>query len=527
MKARLRRYLSTSVCIFAVLTMVTACSSSGGGGGDFPTNDPPIASFTVDPASGDAPLTVAFDASASSDTDGEIVSYAWNFGDGSASGTGVMPTHTFENDGVFSVTLTVRDNDGASNATSRTISVGNQAPVAAFTAEPNAGFAPLTVSFDASASRDPDGNIVEYAWDFGDGGAAAGVIGEHTFEDAGTYVVELTVTDDDGASDRASDTITARSVTSVTRFDITVLPSLPNRETFPAAINNRGDVAGTAEDAVGNLRAFVYFEEVLFDLLTLGGNNASAWDLNDTGQVAGWSELVDGSVRAFLFTAATRVMEDLGTLGGTYSAAYSINQSGHVVGTSDNDAGAERAFLYVDADSGMQDLGTLGGLQSRANAINNLGQIVGDSSTVIAGEEHAFLYSNGVMEDIGTLGGSLAYANDINDAAQVVGVSSTAQGELSAFIYSEGEMVPLGLFGGQRSDASGINNHGQVVGFTDFVGFLWDEVNGLRDLNEMIGADPGWLILEAISINDRGQIVGVGFDGTNNLQRPVLLTPVE
>ena len=149
MKARLRRYLSTSVCIFAVVTMVTACSSSGGGGGDFPINDPPIASFTADPASGDAPLIVAFDASASSDTDGEIVSYAWNFGDGSASRTGVLLTHTFENDGVFSVTLTVRDNDGASNATSRTISVGNQAPIAAFKERSSGTRAP------AHLSRDP------------------------------------------------------------------------------------------------------------------------------------------------------------------------------------------------------------------------------------------------------------------------------------------------------------------------------------------------------------------------------------
>ena len=214
-------------------------------------------------------------------------------------------------------------------------------------------------------------------------------------------------------------------------------------------------------------------------------------------------------------------------LGGTYSTANSINQAGQVVGTSDNAAGAERAFLYVDADAGMQDLGTLGGLQSRAYAINNLGQIAGDSETAVPGEEHAFLYSDGAMEDIGTLGGTLAYANDINDAAQVVGVSSTAQGELSGFIYSQGEMLPLGLLDSQRSYAAGINNHGQVVGFTDFVGFLWDEVNGLRDLNEMIGPDPGWIILEAMSINDRGQIVGVGFDATSNLQRPVLLTPVE
>ena len=76
----------------------------------------------------------------------------------------------------------------------------NQPPVAAFAASPGAGPAPLTVSFDASASSDGDGVIAAYAWDFGDGGSGAGVVVEHGFATAGCYLVELTVTDDDGAT---------------------------------------------------------------------------------------------------------------------------------------------------------------------------------------------------------------------------------------------------------------------------------------------------------------------------------------
>jgi len=73
----------------------------------------PTASFTADPGSGTAPLFVRFDASASSDSDGNVASYLWDFGDG-AKGTGVNPSHTYTKAGEFTVRLTaVDDKDGA------------------------------------------------------------------------------------------------------------------------------------------------------------------------------------------------------------------------------------------------------------------------------------------------------------------------------------------------------------------------------------------------------------------------------
>ncbi len=74
----------------------------------------------------------------------------------------------------------------------------NKAPVAAFTRSPASGIAPLAVFFDATESSDPDGAIASYEWQFGDGAAADGVTATHTFENAGTYSVALTVTDDRG-----------------------------------------------------------------------------------------------------------------------------------------------------------------------------------------------------------------------------------------------------------------------------------------------------------------------------------------
>lgn len=82
---------------------------------------------------------------------------------------------------------------------------GNRAPEAVASATPTSGAAPLTVAFDASGSSDPDGTVVAYAWEFGDGSSAGGVQTSHTFGE-GTHTVTLTVTDSGGAED--SDTLT-------------------------------------------------------------------------------------------------------------------------------------------------------------------------------------------------------------------------------------------------------------------------------------------------------------------------------
>ena len=114
--------------------------------GSAPVNRPPVASFTVTPAGGTAPVTVNFDASASSDPDGTIASYAWNFGDG---GTGASKTiaQTYTVAGSFTATLTVTDNGGATAAVSNTIGVTTvTVPVAPanLAATAGTGFAVLT-----------------------------------------------------------------------------------------------------------------------------------------------------------------------------------------------------------------------------------------------------------------------------------------------------------------------------------------------------------------------------------------------
>ncbi|AGB15766.1 PKD domain protein,LVIVD repeat protein [Halovivax ruber XH-70] len=85
---------------------------------------------------------------------------------------------------------------------------GNESPSADFDVSPSAPAVGETVSFDGSASTDPDGSITGYEWNLGDGTTMSGETVEHSYDTAGEYTVELTVTDDSGSSDSTADTVT-------------------------------------------------------------------------------------------------------------------------------------------------------------------------------------------------------------------------------------------------------------------------------------------------------------------------------
>ena len=166
-------------------------------------NSPPVASFTASAGTVNTDEAISFDASASYDVDGTIVSYSWDFGDGTT-GTGVSTQHAYSQDGTYTVTLTVTDNDGATDTASATKTVRNRAPLASFAESAETVFSGETIRFDASASYDPDGTLVSYLWDFGDRTTGTGVIVDHVYADNGVYTVTLTVTDNDDANGSAT-----------------------------------------------------------------------------------------------------------------------------------------------------------------------------------------------------------------------------------------------------------------------------------------------------------------------------------
>ncbi|WP_340536699.1 LamG-like jellyroll fold domain-containing protein [Nocardioides sp. GXZ039] len=209
-----RTYFQGTIDEVAVYPKALSAATVGrhfqAGGGHLP-NQPPHAAFT----STSAARTVHLDAAGSADPDGTIAGYAWDFGDGQT-GTGVAPEHTYAADGTYPVTLTVTDDRGAQAQVSHPVTVTNTAPQAAFSEQVTG----LGVAVDATASKDPDGTIASYAWDWGDGTpAAAGVTAAHTYAAAGTYTVTLTVTDDLGGTDAVSHPVTVAPVQFLARDD--------------------------------------------------------------------------------------------------------------------------------------------------------------------------------------------------------------------------------------------------------------------------------------------------------------------
>lgn len=160
---------------------------------------PPTADFVFSPTNPIVAQSVSFNAALSKAATGRTISsYAWNFGDGGASGTGVNPSRTFANTGTFSVVLTVTDDIGQSATVAKTVTVTatpSDPPTASFVFSPGSPQVNQAVLFDATQSTVAAGHTLSYAWNFGDSLTGTGVTPSHTYTAAGTYSVVLKVTD--------------------------------------------------------------------------------------------------------------------------------------------------------------------------------------------------------------------------------------------------------------------------------------------------------------------------------------------
>lgn len=205
-----------------------------------------VAGGNRDVCSGDA---ILFDGSASADPDGGLLRYDWDFGDGTRSDI-VNPNKTYEHPGVYSVTLTVRDESGLpiGQHSDRIAAVVREAPIAD-AGPPITACTNQTVRFDGSASTDADGAVNAFSWNFGDGSSGGGERPTHLYERPGTYSVTLTITGDArgscGALDTAETTVT---VVEAPKIDIlgpdrTALAA-PTR--FEARLSGQGDLDGAS-----------------------------------------------------------------------------------------------------------------------------------------------------------------------------------------------------------------------------------------------------------------------------------------
>ncbi|RLF47309.1 MAG: hypothetical protein DRN29_02775 [Thermoplasmata archaeon] len=168
--------------------------------------DDPKADFTWTPENPSTADVVQFMDNSTPQTD--IVERVWYFGDGNGS-IEQNPTHQYARPGVYTVTLVVVWNISGNltaDVAEKNITIENQPPVA--DAGPDQLVNSRTVTLNGSASYDPDGTIVSWRWDFGDGTTGEGKIVKHTYSEDGVYTVLLNVTDDFGAHDEDTCQIT-------------------------------------------------------------------------------------------------------------------------------------------------------------------------------------------------------------------------------------------------------------------------------------------------------------------------------
>jgi probable HAF family extracellular repeat protein len=167
----------------------------------------------------------------------------------------------------------------------------------------------------------------------------------------------------------------------------------------------------------------------------------------------------------------------------------------------------------------MLDLGSLGGTFGFAQCGNHLGQIIGQTNLPGDLTFHPFLWQKGKLHDLGTLGGDNGTAVWINDQGDVVGEADVAGNQAShAFLWRKGVMTDLGTLG-DNSRAKAVNSRSQVVGHYYITGrteppfrhaFIWEGGGPMVDLNDLIPSGSSLELVDALDINERGEILGVG-----------------
>jgi probable HAF family extracellular repeat protein len=303
--------------------------------------------------------------------------------------------------------------------------------------------------------------------------------------------------------------------------DNSILPTVPCTTNIPA-------------DAV--LRST---SGVMQDLKNLPGFDSGAgYVVNDSGDVVGYSANTQTGVTHGVLWPQSGGIIDLGTLpgGNGYSVADAITSKGVIVGESVVSNGDVHAVLWTKS-GGTYHIHDEGHVPKAPYTypydINENLQVTGIAYFNQAGTRyHAFLWSNSRWQDRTPLpGGKNSYGSWINNSGVIAGASTSAKYPNGVTVYwdATGKIHLVGtLPGGDASYAGFITDSGEILGQSTVPGgdnhaFIWTKKKRMRDLNNLIPKNSGWVLHHAASVNTAGQIVGYGT--INGEDHGFLLTP--
>jgi PKD repeat protein len=419
------------------------------------------------------------------------VSYAWSYGDGST-GAGVIVSHAYAHPGTYVATLTVTDNKGATGVDTATITVANRVPTA------NAGpdrtvVEDSPVTFDASASSDPDGTITGYSWTFGDGTTGTGVRPVKTYPAPGTYIATVTVTDDKGASnsDSATYTVTPKG--------------------GPGWADAIGDVGvdvgfGVASDAAGNVFTTGTFTGSITigttQLTSTGASDVYLVKYDNSGTVL-WAKRFGGALDDAFTALAVDPNGDLVAVGRFQGTANFGGQSLVSAGGTDmvvaKFRGADGAPIWSKRFGDASDQSCDAVSVDPSGNIAITGFYVGSVNfggttlrTPYVGDYDVFVAK---LDPNGNHLWSKNFPNTGNDFG--LGVATDAAGEVAVVGYFN---ASINLGAGDYVAANGLTD-AFVVKLSSTGGYVW---------SRQIGADDGGETGKAIAMDPAGNVVVAG-----------------
>jgi probable HAF family extracellular repeat protein len=270
---------------------------------------------------------------------------------------------------------------------------------------------------------------------------------------------------------------------------------------YASGINAEGKITGYFNDGT-KWEGFIYHRGNLTGFQAPGAVATFSESLNDVGQTAGYYE--DAALNDHLFVRqANGVFQDLGSAFGINPSALAINNQGRVlIGSYDDPQG--HAYISRPGSASIETIPPLipnGGVSP--GDMNQIGVVVGWAAVdALNQRQHAFVYFEGKIKDLGVLpGGDTTLGNGINNFGQTVGSASQFE-------------KPI------------LNSKGVIVGYTPEIDHGWVSLDGkMLDLNGLLNAaDKGWEIMDARSINDRGEILADA-DFQDGSTHAVLLLP--